>query len=343
MISFLQGNLNHCRVAQDLLTQYMVEQEVDVALLSDPHRVDSGSTMWHSDNGTQRAAILISGNGITVGNIQRDLEFVSVRINGVQVYSCYASPNKTQAEFNNFLQRLEDSVRAVPPGVPVLVTGDFNARSADWGDWVSNQRGGELNDLFQSLELVILNTGSTPTFNRGAGSIVDVTTASSTLARRIGHWRVMTDIYNGSDHHYIQFSMDSNEEGNQPITRTSEPIGWDTSGSINQDLFKTGLLVAEWLDQSRQHIEQDADTEARRLGAKIAAACDFSIPRRRAHRPGKPPVHWWNPEIASLRADCTRAKRCNVRMISRITRLRRNAAADFDNERADAELARAKE
>jgi len=40
MISIIQCNLNHCRVAQDLFMQYMPEQKVDVNLISDPYKSD---------------------------------------------------------------------------------------------------------------------------------------------------------------------------------------------------------------------------------------------------------------------------------------------------------------
>lgn len=44
-LSFIQSNLNHCSAAQDLISQYMVEENIDIALLSDPYRVltDSNS------------------------------------------------------------------------------------------------------------------------------------------------------------------------------------------------------------------------------------------------------------------------------------------------------------
>lgn len=178
MIKYIQCNLNHCKVAQDLLDQYMVERKVDVALISDPYRVDGSSSVWYADNGLKRLAIYIPGGCVTIGNVVCDVEFMAVRVNGVQVYSCYSSPNRPLDHFHNFLQRLEGSIRAILLSISVLVTGDFNARSAAWGDWVDNQRGEDLSALLDSLGLVIANEGSTPTFTRGAGSIVDVTAMS---------------------------------------------------------------------------------------------------------------------------------------------------------------------
>jgi len=82
---------------------------------------------------------------------------------------------------------LEDSVKFILPGVPIMVAGNFNARSATWGDWVSNSRGEELDTLLDSLGLLIINSGSVPTFSREAGSIVDITAVSETIALRINN------------------------------------------------------------------------------------------------------------------------------------------------------------
>lgn len=330
MIKFIQCNLNHCRVAQDLLDQYMVEQKVDVALVSDPHLPTS---TWYADNGLRRAAIHITGD-VTIGNVVRDTEFVTVRINGVQVYSCYASPNRPLDQSRDFLQRLENSIRMIAPSTPVLITGDFNARSALWGDWVNNQRGEELSTLLHALDLVIANTGSTPTFTRGAGSIVDITAMSQSLTSRIHEWRVMSGVFNNSDHHYIQFGMGRTDIRNLP----NEVVGWNTSSGIDEDSFHCGLLAAEWLEERGE--AYDAEMEAKRIEARITWACDYAIPKRHGPRSGKPPVHWWNTEISTLRTDCVRAKRSRTRMRERIARLRRNATVGFDNERAEAELTR---
>ncbi|CAI6360351.1 unnamed protein product [Macrosiphum euphorbiae] len=317
----------------------MVEEKIDVALISDPYRIDAHSTSWIASTGTNRAAIFIASNGVTIANVVRDPEFISARLNGVQVYCCYASPNQPLEDFGDLLQRLGDSIRSTQRGVPVLVTGDFNARSAAWGDWVENRRGHELSSLVESLDLVTLNEGSTPTFPRGAGSIVDVTFASETLAIRVNNWRVLESVFNYSDHHYIRYSLARNRESPSPAASNTF-CGWETSGGIDSNSFLTGMLLAEWLEQGIGQDRLDADSEAVNLRARVTAACDYALPPRRAPRAGKTPVHWWNGEINSLRADCVRAKRRKVRMVARIARLRMRPPADFDHVRAESELTR---
>ncbi|CAI6360923.1 unnamed protein product [Macrosiphum euphorbiae] len=339
-LNFVQVNLNHCRVAQDLVAQFMVEERVDVALLSDPYNADNPSSAWHVSAGQRKAAIYVASTGVTVANVISDPEFVSVRLNGVQVYSCYASPNRPLEDFQDLLRRLEDSIRTVQQEAPVLVTGDLNARSAAWGDWVDNRRGEELELLIESLGLVIANSGSTPTFSRGAGSIVDVTLSCDSLAARITDWRVLESVFNNSDHHYIRFSLTPGRDRDRaPPATTVAPRAWNTAGGVANDTFLAGLILAEWLEQGGLQDWQDAERGASAFRSRVTAACDLAFSARRTPNHRKPPVHWWNADIEALRADCTRAKRRMTRMTARVSRLRRRQANEFDEERAEAELA----
>ncbi|XP_060881068.1 uncharacterized protein LOC132952696 [Metopolophium dirhodum] len=283
-LSFIQSNLNHCCAAQDLISQYMVEEKIDIALLSDPYIVAIDSNVWLKGTGQCRAAIYVASNGVTIGNVLRATEFVSARLNGVQVYCCYASPNQTLQEFGDMLYQLGDSIRATQRDAPVLITWDFNARSAAWGDWVNNKRGDELGSLFESLNLVILNECSTPTFARGAGSIVDVSAATESLACRARNWRVLDSVFNYSDHHYIRFSLTHNQTVDSANTDPATPPvfrGWDTSGGIDRDTLHTGLLLAERLDQGNNYEEQAPELRSVSLRSRITAACNFVLPARR--------------------------------------------------------------
>lgn len=96
-------------------------------------------------------------------------------------------------------------MKSVQAGIPILIIGDFNARL---GDLVNNSREEELGTLLDFLSLLNINTGSVPTFSREAGSIVDITAASETIAQRIINWRVISDVFNNSEYHYVQFTLD---------------------------------------------------------------------------------------------------------------------------------------
>lgn len=324
MVSILQANLNHTGSAQDLLLQYVVEQSVDIAILSDPYRAVHDGRSWLVDSDTRRATIWVINENVTVANVIRDPEFVSARLNGVQFFSCYASPNKPFEEFCSFLRRLEDSVRSIAPGVPVLVAGDFNARSTAWGDRVCNIRGEDLSMLFDSLRLVIENVGSTPTFPRGLGSVVDVTAISETSHRQVRQWRVLDQVFNGSDHHYVQYLLDAPRPGG-PALNSQGRNRWIVSGQGDIDAISLGFLLQEWTAGDRVCTGSNVNTLAGDIETRITAACDFGLRRKRPLRSGKPPVHWWNGRIADLRHRCVSAKREWSRGKARAGRIRRRA------------------
>jgi len=92
------------------------------------------------------------------------------------VFSCYCTPRWNDERFNQFPGGLEDSIVSNEDGISVLVVGgDFNAHSAEWGSSTDDVRGGLLSDFATGAGLVTCNVGTTPTFSRvNARSVVDV-------------------------------------------------------------------------------------------------------------------------------------------------------------------------
>ncbi|MFG1575152.1 endonuclease/exonuclease/phosphatase family protein, partial [Staphylococcus aureus] len=57
---------------------------------------------------------------------------------------------------------------------PLIIAGDFNAWSTEWGCRATRQRATTLLDALAPLEAVLLNTGDTPTFTGALGySVID--------------------------------------------------------------------------------------------------------------------------------------------------------------------------
>jgi len=79
-MQLIQLNLNHCRSAQDLLTQTVRKLGSDVAILSEPYRVESTND-WVTDR-TGKAA----------------RGFVRANVGGIWIYSCYLAPSLSLRE-----------------------------------------------------------------------------------------------------------------------------------------------------------------------------------------------------------------------------------------------------
>ncbi|EFN83175.1 hypothetical protein EAI_12049, partial [Harpegnathos saltator] len=94
---------------------------------------------------------------------------------------------------------------------PVVVAGDFNAHSEEWGcsPWQRNPRGNVVADWATGLRLVLINTGSSSTCVRPGGgeSVIDLTWASPSAARNFREWVVEEERESLSDHRFVMWSL----------------------------------------------------------------------------------------------------------------------------------------
>ena len=130
--------------------------------------------------------------------------FVRAKLGNVHFYSCYAPRSLDIKEFTNFIYRVVEDARE---SSSVVIAGDFNAWATDWASKWTNRRGNELLDAMASFDVILLNSGDVPTYERdGRKSIVDFTIASSSLARQNNKWKV-NDVFNLSDHRVIYWEV----------------------------------------------------------------------------------------------------------------------------------------
>lgn len=155
-----------------------------------------------------------------------------------------------------------------------------------------------------SLGLIIVNTGSEPTFTgRGAESVIDITLASESLAGDINDWEVLSGSYNGSDHESISFRTG---QPRTPQTFARPSIGWNTAGGIDPDAFRTGLLLAKWIHPTTIGVIHP-DTAAAEFELLTTKAADFTLPAKAVFT--NTAVHWWTAEISELRKKCNSTRR----------------------------------
>ncbi|XP_070132607.1 uncharacterized protein [Drosophila bipectinata] len=129
--------------------------------------------------------------------------FVRAKINGVTFYSCYAPPRWEISRYQRMLRSLVADARGRSP---VVIGGDFNVWSPEWGSRAPNERGTSLLEHFAALDVVLANRGQKLTYSKaGRGSIIDITFVSSALIRRC-NWEV-SDAFTFSDHQAIHFTL----------------------------------------------------------------------------------------------------------------------------------------
>ncbi|CAK1596676.1 unnamed protein product [Parnassius mnemosyne] len=160
---FLQGNINHCARAQDLLLQSMAEWSIHVAVVAEPYFIPARDNWLGCADGS--VAII----GETLIDPSRGRGWVAAVTGGIIVVGAYFSPNKSLADFEGFLVELGAVVGRYHPR-PVLVLGDLDAKSSAWGSPVNDPRGEVLEEWTVTTGLVVLNRGSEYTCARACGS-----------------------------------------------------------------------------------------------------------------------------------------------------------------------------
>ncbi|XP_026479806.1 uncharacterized protein LOC113386230 [Ctenocephalides felis] len=269
--------MNHCEAAHDLLMQTVRDMKIDVALLSElyKHLTD---WPWETDSTTK--AVIWSCGKFCFQNVVNNSNagFVAASLDGIHLYSCYAPPSLSLPDFVDFLDRLvEDAKRHHP----VAIAGDFNAWAVDWGSRKTNARGKALLEAFNALDVVLLNSGDKPTFEKGsASSIIDLTFVSNSLVRGICNWEVL-DIYTASDHNAIiwEISTDRNIRRHAKISKAiGQSVHWWTEeiSSLRKECLKkrrisqrgyslsnSAQLVVEYKQARRQLNKAIKDSKVR--------------------------------------------------------------------------------
>ncbi|OQR69634.1 Pol protein-like, partial [Tropilaelaps mercedesae] len=117
------------------------------------------------------------------------------------------SPNRPHAEFTADLDLLGQAIDRKACQRKIIATEDFNASAHEWGAIQTDVRGRELNEWLAERDMVVINEGTTPTFQRRASQaeFIDVSPATAGVAQRIQKWRVQENIESLSDHRYISF------------------------------------------------------------------------------------------------------------------------------------------
>jgi len=309
-INILQINLNRSRCADDILTQTVHDENLDIVIVSEQYR-NRNDGHWFT-NTTDSAAIWISNSrAMPVSSHGARDCFSWVSTAKFSIFSCYFSPNVPIYEYKQQLEDLEDVLRSMTGGL--IVAGDFNARAIEWGMPRTNTRGRLILEMSARLGLIVANSGSKATYIRpGFGkSIPDVTLVSDSSSLKIVSWKVL-DVFSGSDHSYIKFKVNTSSVQKKTLDSHN---GWnlskiDVAKFLNfikdrQNVCLTQIANKEELEQLTETVQN-----------LITKACDNSMPRKKVYN-GRPQAYFWTDHIGSLRKKCLRFRRLAQRARNR--------------------------
>ncbi|XP_039763063.1 uncharacterized protein LOC120635918 [Pararge aegeria] len=154
-IGVLQANLNHSAGAQDLLLQSAAEWSIDIVVACEPYYVPT-QERWVGDMCGSVVVVSASGAGPPLSPLERGPGFVVAGWGQYTIVGLYFFPNRTLAEFEDFLDSVSEAVRRHNGG-RTLVLGDFNAKSQAWGSPTSDGRGRAVLVWAVHLGLSLLN------------------------------------------------------------------------------------------------------------------------------------------------------------------------------------------
>lgn len=279
----------------------MVEEAIDVAVISEPNRNKMKNQKYHLDKNVD-VAIIIYGQNIIVHKNGSGEGFTWVDLGSFVLYGCYISPNITNEQYDEYLTKLRDDMSTHRN--EIIVCGDLNARSPLWGDTCETPRGSRLMDFIYENNYIILNKGNIPTWTRGtSSSILDITFSSASIAKQVSNWHVCEEMENLSDHRNIMFKVETAPKANKQ-NDVIKRYGW----KINEvGLSKLPDVFTTYLEK------YNTCTTPEQLGEIITKSLDSTFCRHSFNNEKKKPVFWWTSEIRDQRRTCI-AKR---RMVTR--------------------------
>lgn len=304
MAKILQINLNHACQAQSLCLHSMAERGCSVGIIAEPYRIPDNHPLWmKSECGTAAITWRKVGVSSPCTFIEAGRNYVAGKWGKMVIYSIYLSPALDLVNYERRLDRISESIRRqILLGNPVLIAGDFNAKSQVWGSRRPNKKGEALIDWAAVLNLEIINTGNKSTCVRPQGeSIVDLTWADPRAARMIRSWKVL-DIETLSDHKYIEIT--ANPTKHETLTRRKAAAAkirrWAVY-KMDEDAFIASILATEWGESKNRNINEEKDIEdyIQEIMGIMTNACDASMPRTRYSANRK--AYWWTEEISDLR------------------------------------------
>jgi Reverse transcriptase (RNA-dependent DNA polymerase)/Endonuclease-reverse transcriptase len=302
----LQVNVDRGGAAQELLEHTVLSMRVDVAIMAEPNKkmTQVRERGWVMDE-SEDVAVRVFGNGRKwrVDEVKKGKGIVAVRCGRVGFCGVYVSPNIDREGFKEVIRGWELLLRGWLGRV--IVAGDVNSKSREWGSAKTDWRGEEIVELASSLGLHIVNEGNAPTFQRGSQcSVIDVTMVSECLVKDVREWKVC-ECETLSTHRYIM--MDLEVEGIRESAVKEERKGW----RMDEEGMK---VLPERLEQAVWNAGDDGICGPKELEGLISEVCDDTFKKKGRGGRFLEGKYWWNEEIARERKECVKLRRVMSRM-----------------------------
>ncbi|XP_075990359.1 uncharacterized protein LOC142986010 [Anticarsia gemmatalis] len=326
-IKIIQANLQRSQLATAELLQVAQDRGISIALVQEPYVGSTGILKQHP--GTRviqctlnrrkpnKAAVIVFGDNLEVihdPQLVTETEAAVLIVAGTLKLGIISLYYEGDQEIEPYINRTKSLIGKLKT-THNIVAGDVNAWSHWWGSSSEDPRGAAYSSFLDQMDLHILNTGDTPTFEtnrRGRlyTSIVDVTACSQPLLGKLEDWRVNRSLTT-SDHNAITFTL--RVEGTlKPLTPQTTRI-YNTKKANWSDFtlqLKTSLAEKNITPQTIEGIITPSSLESilESYITTIKDTCDKTIPKVGSNKRNPTPP-WWTQSLGQLKQEVLRKKR----------------------------------
>lgn len=301
-IKIAQHNIQSINNKKPLVKSFLFDNNIDIYLMNETWLKKSDMcklTGYNfigkcSNNGYGGVGILLRDSlryKILDTTFYQDIQSTAVSIETISgplsILCVYCPPKNNRIKINN----LKKIINILPK--PCLVSGDFNAHHVAFGCHSSNSRGTEIFNLFDELDLCLLNTGTPTTVHRPNNhpSAIDISFISPSLAH-LCEWSV-GDNPLGS-YHYPTF-----------INIHINPSKYIVNNQSDKYLFNKANWL-KYLDNSEKYFKdfacniEDPLLSYTNFCDILSALRDECIPihQNRGLSISRVPAPWWNSKCA---------------------------------------------
>ncbi|XP_023210225.1 uncharacterized protein LOC111613142 [Centruroides sculpturatus] len=297
-LCILQINLQRSEAASSQTTKMVIEKKADIMAFQEPYlykgkvallgkgKIFTGNT----NNQPIKTGFQILNNNLNVQLITQGCNqyITTIRVNlgldNIYIINLYAPPSEDILSPLNDIRDLTNNL----PQHPILICGDFNAKSPVWYSPIEDPRGYAVNELMAELDFHSLNTSHLPTFSSTNGkSWIDLCLGNSKLLELDIDCQTQEEI-SVSDHAYILTK----------VTGVNPPTNLSIHNITNWDYYQE-LLKHQWDPTGLSHIDTttDIDFAVDQLQKAINTAF-YHATRVKTNRPSAP---WWNRDVEQQR------------------------------------------
>lgn len=264
-MKILQINIDRGGGALDLMSSMVRNEGYDICMIGEPHRRRTADWFGHED-----AKILVSNGNLFIRNKGVGVGHSWMDIEKIRFICCYISPNSGIQELENILEDISTTISGRENN-DIVVAGDFNAKSWEWGSPRQDRRGELVSEWAASLGLVIQNSGICPTFRRGSQeSHIDITLTSEGIAAKIQNWMVLDNVESLSLHQYISYEISDTTvqtdgaeiKGWKEKTLDCDELRSQVRGKQAQDEVELTQIITAACDKSMKLKENQTDAKS---------------------------------------------------------------------------------